>query len=149
MLKNFQLIEKILIFIVLIASVFGFWYFEPNLYLESAVILMALVGLYFSFFSKTEIKYSFQTSKEFLNLLILYLGLYTLYNLLFGLGIPLYLIMIAVLILGCFLFFVQLSLDKVNILMDKNSFHLYIILLGLIVLEVLYINGNCFCPLEY
>ncbi len=127
--------EKILLLGILLASVWGFWYFEESFTLRILVVALSLTALFFGF-SKAPSEREFSSKRELLMLLILYLGLFSLYNFLYSINIPIYLVMMAVLGLVSILFFSLLSLDKIDSLMGKEVFHLFIALMGLVVLEV-------------
>lgn len=129
------IIEKILLLGILITSVWGFWYFEESLTLRILVVILSLTALFLGF-SKAPSEREFSSKRELLMLLILYLGLFSLYNFLYSVNIPIYLVMIAVLGLVSILFFSLLSLDKIDSLMEKEVFHLLIALMGLVTLEV-------------
>lgn len=129
------LIEKTLLLGLLLTSIFGFWYFESSLILRSMVILMSVLGLGLSFFRHSE-KPQLASQREFLILLILFLGLFGLYNAAYGLAIPLYLIMIATLVLVWILFYTLLILDRLDTLIEKPVFLVLTAAIGLIVLEI-------------
>lgn len=134
--KNPWLIwSKIILVVILIASLAGFWYFETSLILKILAIILAAVGTYTALRGKTE-KPPLSSRREFMILLVLYLGLYSLYNLLYGLSIPLYLIMVAVLVLVPGLFFGLLMLDRIESIIDPALFRVFVILLGLVILEI-------------
>lgn len=133
--RKILIAEKFFLFLLLGGSIWGFWYFEPSLFLKILVVGLALVGMIWAFFKRSD-KPQLASQREFLILLTLYLGLFSLYNLLYGLSIPLYLIMIAVLILTGGLFYGLLVLDSLNILMEKPIFQLLTVTIGLAVLEV-------------
>lgn len=136
MKKNPRLIwSRVILIAILIASLYGFWYFETALILKIIALILAGTGIFMAFSGTTE-KPPLTSRREFLILLVLYLGLYSLYNLLYGLSIPLYLIMIAVLVLVSGLFFGLLILDRLETLIDPPLFRVFIILLGLVVLEI-------------
>src|SRR3990170_8392801 len=136
MFKDQKNISKILIAILLVLSLYGFWYFESSVFLRILILGFAGVGIYLSFFKNIPEKSSFSTSREFLIILILYLVLFSLYNLLYGFAIPISIIMIFVLALGCFLFYGQLILDGIDVLTQKPILQTLVILVGLVVLEV-------------
>ena len=132
---KFLVYEKILLFVLLIGSLIGFWYFEYSLILRILVIVLAVAGSGLAFFNVSE-KPQLSSRREFLILLVLYLGLFTLYNLLYGLSIPLFIIMIAILMLVSSLFFGIIMMDRIDVLIDKPLFRLFIILMGLAILEI-------------
>jgi len=127
--------EKFLLLAILFGTIWGFWFFEESLILRIIILIFAFVGVILAF-TKEKKEPQLFSRRELLMLLILYLGLLTLYNLLYGLNIPLYLIMIAILALVSVLLFSLLSLDKIDTLMGKAIFQVFIVLMGLIILEV-------------
>lgn len=129
------LFEKILLFVLLASSIVGFWYFESSLILRIAVIVLGVISLILAFFNVPE-KPQLSSRRELLILLILYLGLFSIYNLLYGLSIPLFIVMLAILLLVCSLFFGLIMIDRVNTLISKPLFNLFIILMGLVILEI-------------
>lgn len=126
--------SKVVLVAILIATLAGFWYFETSVILKILVIILSGTGLVTAFAHKTE-KPPLRSPREFIILLILYLGLFDLYNLLYGLSIPLYLIMVATLILVAGLFFGILVLDKIETILKPSLFWVFIIMIGLVVLE--------------
>ena len=132
---NILLFEKTFLLVLLLGSIVGFWFFEFSLLLRILVIILSIFGLSSAFFFKTE-KTNLQSPREFLILLILYLGILTLYNLLYGLNIPTALIMAAILILSSALTFCLFSLDNLSGLVARPIVNLFIVLMGLINLEI-------------
>lgn len=120
---------------ILAASLAGFWYFESSLILKILVLILAGAGLAVAFGQPTE-KPPLRSPREFLILLILYLGLFSLYNLLYGLSIPLYLIMVAISVLVAGLFFGLLVLDRLETIIDPPLFWVFVVLVGLVILEI-------------
>lgn len=133
--RKIFLVEKILLGLLLAGSLVGYWYFEENLILRIVVLILSLYSLYLVFSKKPKSEH-FSSRQELVVLLILYLGVLTLYNLLYGLNIPLYVIMAAILILTSLLFFSIFSLDKVDAILGKSVFRALILLMGIIVLQV-------------
>jgi len=127
--------SKFILIAILSASLVGFWYFEPSLFLRIIVLIFSLAGLIIAF-SRSDEKPTLVSKREFLILLMLYLGLFSLYNLLYGLSIPLYLVMIAVLLLVSGLFFNLLVLDKLETVISPPLFWVFIVMMGLIILEI-------------
>lgn len=146
-MKNtkFLIFEKILLGLLLATSVVGFWYFEPSLTLRIIALFLAVISFAIAFFIPGQ-KTPIFSSRELVILLVLYFSLLTLYNLLYGLNISLYMIMLAVLIMVCLSFFVLLTLDGINNLLGKPVFNLFIILVGLAVLEIFL--GLSFWPID-
>lgn len=136
-MKNIQwsIWSKIILTAILAVTLVGFWYFENSLILKILVIILTGGSLLAAFLHQTE-KPPLRSPREFIILLILYLGLFTLYNLLYGLSIPLYLVMIAILVLVAGLFFGLLVLDRLETIISPPIFWVFIIMVGLVVLEV-------------
>ena len=128
------LLEKTLLWLLLAVSVVGFWYYEASVVLRILAIGLSLVGLFIAF-SKTD-QPKLGSQKELAVLLILYLGTFDLYNILYGMNLPLYIIMLAILLLVSIAFYTLLSLDRVDTLIEKPVFNVLVILMGLIVVEI-------------
>lgn len=133
-LQQLYLAEKIFLAGLLIASLIGYWYFEYSWILRTLSIIISLVGISLAYFQKNQPKLG--SHKELIILLILYLSTYSLYNLLYSLNLPIYLIMIAILGVVSLAFFILLSLDGLDKLIEKPVFNLLVILMGLVVLEI-------------
>lgn len=132
-LKIFTL-DKILFLSILIGSIWGYWYFEESIILRILTIFIALFGLGLGYLRKNN---NYSSSKlELAALLTLYLGSFTLYNLLYNINLPLYLIMLLLLILVSALFYCLINIDKLNQELEKDIFWLFIILLALTALEI-------------
>lgn len=101
-----------------------FFYFESSFALRFMVVFLGLIGLF-----------SFKQTPEILTLFVLYLGLYDLYNIRYGLAVPLSLILIAVFSLAVFVFFIWTKFAKFSAL-NKDIFLLYLIIAGLAVMEI-------------
>lgn len=125
--------EKILFLGVLLSSLWGFWVFEENLTLKIMAIFLATISIVLAVRNSDK-----QASSKFelTALLILYLGIFSLYNLLYSVNLPLYLVMIVILILVVALVFSVLSLDQVYGLIKKEVSNTFILLNGLVILEV-------------
>lgn len=126
--------SKVTIVMILAATLIGFWYFENSLILKILVVILTVTGLLVALIQKTQ-KPPLRSPREFIILLILYLGLFTLYNLLYGLSIPLYLVMIAILVLVAGLFAGLLVLDRLGTIISPPLFWVFILMVGLVVLE--------------
>lgn len=136
MLKaKFLLVEKIMLFALLAASLAGYCYFETSLFLKILAFLLSFVAIGTAFLKPTD-KPQLVSPREILFLLVLYLGLYSLYNFLYGLSLPLHWIMLAVLVLVCALFFGILMLDRINEVISRPLLNLLVVLVGLIILEI-------------
>ncbi|MFA6492673.1 MAG: hypothetical protein WCV58_00835 [Patescibacteria group bacterium] len=75
-------------------------------------------------------------SSEILVLVILYLGLYDLYNIRYGLAVPLSLILLAVFGLTLITFTLWLHFRKIIKDLNKDLLWLYLVTIGLIVMEI-------------
>lgn len=118
-------IWKFLTILSLVLVIFGFFYFEVSTTLRVMVILLGLIGLIY-----------LSSMSEILMLLILYLGLYDLYNIRYGLAIPLALIILIVFGLATLIFYLESHFNKLFKEIEKNIFFLYLLSIGLIVLEI-------------
>ncbi len=116
---------KILVFVALSLTVAGFFYFEASLLLRILVVILSLFGLW-------------QISKtpEILAMILLYLGLYDFYNIRYGLAIPMAVILVAVFLLVVFLYYFLARIYRFEELIDKNVSLIYLLTLGLVVLEI-------------
>jgi hypothetical protein len=133
--KNRLLVlEKFILLILLLGFIIGFWFFELALTLRILVIFLAIFGASSAFFVKTS--KTLQSPREFLILLILYLGILNLYNLLYGLGLPTPVAMLAILLLSSILTYCLVSLDDLQSLISRPVINLFIALTGLINLEI-------------
>lgn len=124
-MKNLSRVISLFIFVVIILVIFGFFYFETSTILRILVIFLGLVGL-------TTVK----KTPEILIITILYLGLYDLYNVRYGLAIPLALILVAVFVLATTMFYLLNYFNKVIVNLDRYLFLTYLVTTGLIVMEI-------------
>ncbi len=115
---------KFISFALLILATVGFFFFESSLAIRILVLLLGLIGL-------------IQVKKfpEFLVLINLYLSLYVLYNIRYGLAVPMSIILVAVLIISIFLFYVNFQLKEGQQL-AKERLWLGLLVIGLLTLEV-------------
>ncbi len=127
--------SKVILIAILAATLVGFWYFENSLLFKISVVILAASGLLVACLKKID-RPPLKSPHEFIILLALYLGIFTLYNLLYGLSIPLYLVMIAILGLVSGLFFGLLILDRLDTIINPPLFWVFIILVGLVILEI-------------
>lgn len=116
---------KLLSILLLIIVNIGFFYFETSLTLRVMAVLLSLTGFL-----------SITYSPEIFTLVLLYLGLYDLYNVRYGLAIPLFIIIIIVFCLSSVCFFLETRFNKLAEKLSKNIFLLYLITTGLIILEI-------------
>lgn len=134
MTKQWLIWSKIILVAMLIIALWGFWYFETSLILRITTIILGGSGLWLAF-KRSSDKPPLASPQEFLILLILYIGLFSLYNLLYSLSIPLFIIMIAILVFVSGLFFGMLVIDRLNTLIGQPLFWVFILLIGLVILE--------------
>ncbi len=113
----------------------GFFYFETSIFLRIFIIVFSLASFIWMLFQKDE-KPPLASKREIVILLVLYLGFFSIYNLLYGLGIPLYFVMLAVWLLCSAMFYSLLALDQIDTLLTHPLFWVYTSLVGLVVLEV-------------
>lgn len=125
-MKIFSKYFGIFLSIVSLALViFGFFYFETSLPVRVMVILLGLLGLA-----------TIKSSSEILVILIFYLGLYDLYNIRYGLAVPLSIILMLVFGFSVLAFELLSFFQKMRERVPKNIFLLYLLTIGLIVLEI-------------
>jgi len=129
------LIVKLVTGLLLAISMAGFFYFEISVLLRTMVIVFGLASFIWVFMQKFD-KPPLSSRSEILTLFALYLGFFTLYNLLYGLGIPLYFVMIAVWLLVSAMFYCLLVLDKIDTLLNHSLFWVFTSLVGLVILEI-------------
>ena len=132
---NNHLIIKIITGLLLVVSLIGFFYFETSVISRFLVIVFSLSSFGWMLLQKNE-KPPLASKREVLVLLVLYLGFFSIYNLLYGLGIPLYFVMLAVWMLCSAMFYILLALDDINTLLSHPLFWVFISLVGLVTLEV-------------
>lgn len=114
-----------LAFLCLILVISGFFYFESSIILRIMAVFLGLIAFF-----------SISFSPDILPPILLYLGLYDLYNVRYGLAVPLFIIILVVFILTVFVFFLETRFNKFTEKLDKNIFLLYVVTSGLIILEV-------------
>lgn len=116
---------RFLSFFALVLVIFGFFSFENSIFLQILIIILALIGLL-----------TWQSISEILVLLILYLGLYDLYNIRYLLAMPLFVVMLAVFGLTLFVFLLWVRFRSLAENLDKNLLWLYGLTTGLISMEI-------------
>lgn len=109
----------------LVLVILGFFYFEASIFLRVMVIVLGAVGLM-----------TIRSTSEILTLLILYLGLYDLYNIRYGLAVPLSVIILVVFGFTLLVFLLWANFRKIPHSLDKNLQRLYLVTTGLVVMEV-------------
>lgn len=111
--------------LMLVLAIAGVFYFEVSSIFRILVILLGLLSLTF-----------LSSLSEMIILVTLYFGLFDLYNIRYGLAVPLSIIMLFVLGLALFLFYAQLNISARQKNLNQNVLWLYLITAGLIVLEL-------------
>lgn len=127
--------EKILFSLLVGLVISGFWYFEENIFLKILALFLGLISLYL-IFKKEEEKPHFASRLQFPALLVLYYGFFDLYNFLYSVNLPLYMVMIIILLLVSGLFFVVVTIDKTSGLISRDVLPAYVVAIGLVILEV-------------
>lgn len=117
------LFSKLITILALFLVIWGFFYFETSTILRILVVLLGLVGIW-----------QISNLPEILILVIFYLGLYDLYNIRYGLAIPMAVILVGVLGLTSLLFYYQSRLSKFEF--PQNRFWVLLLVTCLIVLEI-------------
>lgn len=135
MKNHLYIFERILFSLFIGLVIFGFWYFEENIFLKILTILLGLIALYLVF-KKDEEKSHFASRFQFPALLVLYFGFFDLYNFLYSINLPLYMVMVIILILVSGLFFVVVTIDKASGLIEKAVLPTYVVTTGLVLLEI-------------
>jgi len=126
-MKIFFSLNFLKIFAVLILGleIFGFHYFETSLILLILLIFLALIGLW-----------QLGRNPEIMVTLMLYLGLNDLYNIRYGLAVPMAAILIGALLLTFFLSYLLGRIYKYEEMIEKNISLVYLMASNLVVLEI-------------
>lgn len=127
--------EKILFSLLVGLVISGFWYFEENIILKILALFLGLISLYL-IFKKEEEKPHFASRLQFPALLVLYYGFFDLYNFLYSVNLPLYMVMIIILLLVSGLFFVVVTIDKASGLISRDVLPVFVVAIGLVILEI-------------
>lgn len=127
---------KLALAVMLAGSVYGFFYFEGSALLRALIIFISLFGLTKIFLQPRLDKPATTSRGEVLVLLILYLGFFALYNMLYGLGIPLYVVMVAVWLIVATLFTGVMMVDRFDLALTQPNFWFLVSLVGLSTLEL-------------
>lgn len=115
---------KIISAAILILAIYGFFYFETSLIIRILVIFLGLLGL------SQIAKFS-----ELLIIFALYLSLDVLYNIRYGLAVPMSFILIAVLVISVLLFYINLRL-KEGVSFRKDALIVYLAVVSLVLVEI-------------
>lgn len=110
--------------LILAIVISGVFYFEVSLISRILVVLLGITSLMF-----------FSLMPEIVFLVILYFGLFVLYNIRYGLAVPLSAVMVLVFGLVSFLFYAQLKTSGRFKKLNRDFIWLYLLTNGLIVLE--------------
>ena len=128
--------EKFLFIGVLLGTLLGFWYFESSMLIKTSATILVLIGL-FMIFKKSKNQLNLLNSQfELASILSVYLGVFSLYNFIYSINFPIYIVMVMILILVTITAFTTLSMDRINESLNKELFYSFILLMGLIVTEV-------------
>lgn len=127
------ILEKIIYLIVLLGVVFGFLYFEENLWLKILAVFLVVIGLLLTLKHQENAPNS---RFELLNLTLLYLGFFSIYNLLHGINLPIYAAMLIFLIFIFILFGSTLIIDEIDKLLGRNLFLSFVLTTGLVLTEL-------------
>ena len=126
---------KIFISALLIISLVGYFYFEASLILRFAVVALGLISLW-----------QISSTPEIAVLTVLYLFLYDLYNIHYGIGIPTSVMMVAVFAISYCLFFVHGVLIKFKEGVEQKLFDIFNVVTSLVLLELFLTMG--FWPVD-
>lgn len=126
---------KLLLGVILATSIYGFFYFESSILLKIIVVIFGLFCLIKVMLKKTD-KPALSSRGDILILFTLYISFFSLYNVLYGLGIPLYFVMIAVWLMVSTLFMGLLMIDRMDMVMSHATLWAFVSLVGLVILEV-------------
>ena len=130
------ILEKLLFLGVLVGTLLGFWYFESSMLIKIIATVLVLIGLIISLKKGQNQSNLLNSRFEMLSLLSVYLGVFTLYNLIYSINFPIYIVMVMILILVTMTVFTTLAMDKIDELLSREIFYSFILLMGLIVTEV-------------
>lgn len=133
--NKLYIFEKALFIIVLGFCLWGFWYFEESFLLRVLALILVLASSYLVI-KKSPTEIVLPNKLELGALTILYLGTYTMYNFLYGINLPLYIVMLVVLILVMALCYSLLTLDQFDTVLGKEIFRTFVVLMGVVTLEI-------------
>ena len=133
--NKLYIFEKALFIIVLGFCLWGFWYFEESLMLRIISVVLVLISSYLVV-KKSPTEIVLPNKLELGALTILYLGTFTMYNFLYGINLPLYIVMIVVLVLVMALCYSLLTLDQFDTVLGKEIFRTFVVLMGVVTLEI-------------
>lgn len=130
------IIEKLLFIGVLLGTLLGFWYFESSILIKISATILVIIGLFMSLKKRKNQLNLLNSQFELASILSVYLGVFSLYNFIYSINFPIYIVMVMILILVTITAFTTLSMDRVNESLNKELFYSFILLMGLIVTEV-------------
>jgi len=110
---------------LLALAIAGFFYFENSLILRMLVVVLGLISLW-----------QINSIDEIILLLTLYLSFYDLYNIHYWRGIPIAIIILAVLLITILLFYAQTTFSKAKEIIEKDIFKVYSLVIGLSIIEL-------------
>lgn len=125
-------LNKLLFLIILTLTVWGFWYFEESLFLRFLVLIIVILAAWQIILQP---KKNSHQRFELAGLFTLFLGSFTLYNLLYIASFPLFLVMFFILIAIYAIAYLELQTNAPESF-DKNSLNIYSISISIIMLEV-------------
>ncbi|AKM82506.1 TPA: hypothetical protein DD449_01860 [Candidatus Berkelbacteria bacterium] len=133
MFNKKHIFEKIIYLIVLLGSFSSFLFFEENVTLKILAIILVLIGVLLTFKERPS---GTSSRFELINLTILYLGFFSIYNLLYGVNLPLYIAMILVIVLIGLVFYPSLVIDEIGKSLSKEIINVYVVLTGFAIIEL-------------
>lgn len=116
---------KVSLVALLALAIAGFFYFENSLILRMLVVVLGLISLW-----------QINSIDEIILLLTLYLSFYDLYNIHYWRGIPIAIIILAVLLITILLFYAQTTFSKAKEIIEKDIFKVYSLVIGLSIIEL-------------
>lgn len=128
MKKNASLIYKIVLLALFLILFFGIWiffYFEVSFSLRLLVIILGLIGLA-----------QIAKKPEILVLVNLYLIIYDLYNIRYGLAVPLAIIMLIVLAVSLAMSYINFQINEDSKFKNKDLLFVHLAAIALINLEI-------------
>jgi len=123
---------KVILIVLLVLAIAGFFYFENSLILRIIVVILGCISLW-----------QINSFDGIALLLVLYLSFYDLYNIHYWRGIPIALIIIGVFLITMLLFYAETSFfyaetsfSKAKEIIEKDIFKVYLLVIGLSIVEV-------------
>lgn len=132
--RKLFIVEKLLFLGVIFGTLLGFWYFESSYIVKISATVLVIMGFLLSI-KKDQVNLP-RSRYEILSLSSVYLGVFTLYNLIYSINFPIYIVMVMILILVLMVAFTTLAIDQINATLGIELFYSFVILMGLVVTEV-------------